>query len=88
MASMTETSIKQTLEDFIVKNFLFGDAARKPSEETSLLETGILDSTGILELIEFVENEFDIQVKETETVPQNLDGIGRLVRYIQSKKGA
>ena len=78
-------SIKKTLSDFIVSNYLFGDEKRRPADGDSLIEGGIMDSTGILELIEFVESTFGIQVKETETVPQNLDGLANLTAFISKK---
>lgn len=70
---------------FIIANFLFGDAAKKPLGEQSLIESGIVDSTGILELIEFLESEFRISVREDETVPQNLDSLMALGRFVERK---
>lgn len=75
------------LQGFVVENFLFGDEARMPTPEQSLLGSGILDSTGVLELIEFLEEEFGIRVEDTETVPENLDSIGGLTRYVAVKQG-
>ncbi|SER91184.1 hypothetical protein SAMN05443377_1181 [Propionibacterium cyclohexanicum] len=62
---------RATIRDFIVSNFLFGDASRMPADDQDLLLAGIIDSTGILELIEFLESSFNIQVLDTETVPGN-----------------
>lgn len=73
------------LKDFIREAFLFGDEARMPADNASLLETGILDSTGVLELIEFVEDRFQISVEDNETVPENLGSISNLTRYISAK---
>lgn len=83
-----ESDIKAKVTDFIVTNYLFGDAKRAPAEGDSLIEKGIVDSTGILELIEFLETAFGIQVKDTETVPQNLDSIANLTRFVSDKKKA
>ena len=77
--------IENEVEGFIVSNFLFGDASRTPKTDVSLIETGILDSTGILELIQFVEERFGIDVAEDETVPGNLDSVGRIVCFIKKK---
>ncbi|HEY6793303.1 MAG TPA: acyl carrier protein [Kineosporiaceae bacterium] len=71
---------------FIVDNFLFGDADRAPRDEESLMEGGIIDSTGVLELIEFLESSFGIEVPETETVPENLDSVVNLCRYVMRKR--
>ena len=80
-----QAQVAERLREFILNSYLFGDAARMPSDTDSLLRTGVLDSTGVLELIEFLESEFGISVEESETVPANLDTIEGLVRYVASK---
>ena len=84
-ATLTTAAIHDRIEDYIVANFLFGDVSKKPADADSLIENGIVDSTGILELIEFIESEFGISVQEDETIPQNLDGLGVLTRFVSSK---
>lgn len=81
-----ETHIRSELIDFVVTNYLFGDAERMPADEDSLVDGGVVDSTGILELIEFLEAQFGIEVSEAETVPQNLDSIANLTRFVVGKK--
>lgn len=73
------------LKEFVLSAFLFGDESRMPADDESLLESGILDSTGVLELIEFIEEAFGIQVSDSETVPENLGSIAALTRYITEK---
>jgi acyl carrier protein len=80
--------IRTELTEFIVTNYLFGDATLAPGDEDSLIERGTIDSTGILELIEFLESHFGIEVSEAETIPENLDGISRLTKFVVSKKVA
>jgi acyl carrier protein len=80
------SSIRDQVTDFIVASYLFGDSSRTPGPDQSLVETGIVDSTGVLEIIEFLESEFGIQVLEEETVPANLDSIDRLCRYVERKR--
>lgn len=75
----------RTIRDFIVANYLFGDESRAPQDDQDLLLTGIIDSTGILELIEFLETSFHIQVLDTETIPGNLGSIDNLTRYVGEK---
>lgn len=77
--------IDERVEGFILSSFLFGDDSRMPSRNDSLLETGLIDSTGVLELIEFLESEFDLRVEESESVPENLDSIDNLVRFVTAK---
>jgi acyl carrier protein len=81
-----DLQIRADLTEFIVSNYLFGDASRLPRDEDSLIEEGVIDSTGILELIEFLESHFGIEVSETETVPQNLGSISSLTEYVKSKQ--
>jgi len=79
---------KQSIREFIKSNFLFGSNDTKFSDDDSFFETGIIDSTGMLELVSFVESEFGIEVADTELVPENLDSINRLVGFIDRKKVA
>ena len=80
--------VRDEVTDFIVTNYLFGDVSRVPPGDDSLIETGIIDSTGILELIEFLESNFGIEVSDTETVPQNLGSIVNLVAFVTAKRAA
>ena len=78
---------KQAIREFIVENFLFGEA-NGLEEETSFLENGIIDSTGILELVEFLEDEFSITVEDEELIPENLDSIANVVKYLTTKQAS
>ena len=69
---------------FMIENFLFEDNGCL-YEDTSFLENGIIDSTGVLELINFLENTFGITIEDQDIVPENLDSIGRVAAYIRSK---
>ena len=80
-----DNEIRAKLTDFIVTNYLFGEIERAPRDDDSLIEEGIVDSTGILELIEFLESDFGIEVTEAETVPQNLGSISALTEFVTSK---
>ena len=72
------------IRQFIVENFLFGEDGNL-KQETSFLESGIIDSTGILELVSFLEEKFEISVADEELVPENLDSIANVVAYLQKK---
>ncbi|MCC2029650.1 acyl carrier protein [Microbacterium aerolatum] len=78
-------TIDGRIEEFILNSFLFGDSGRMPSRQESLLQSGVIDSTGVLELIEFLESEFDVRVEDTESVPENLDSIENLIRFVSVK---
>lgn len=77
--------ITQSLRDFVQENFLFGEDATFVNDD-SFLEQGIIDSTGVLELVTFLEEQFEIAVDDDELVPENLDSIDNLVRFITSKR--
>jgi acyl carrier protein len=83
-----ESPVRAQLIDFIVTNFLFGDDARAPQDDDSLVEGGVIDSTGVMELIEFLEAQFGIEVAESETIPSNLDTVASLTRFVRGKQGA
>jgi acyl carrier protein len=76
---------EMTIKHFIIDTFLFGDGSLLQSD-TSFLETGIIDSTGMLSLILFLEETFDISVDEDELIPENLDSLQNLVHYLGRKK--
>lgn len=83
---MENQTIEADLTCFIRSNFLFGDESRLIGRDELLVETGVIDSTGILELIEYLEERFSIEVFEDETVPQNLGSISRLSAYLERKR--
>ena len=76
--------IRQQLRMYIIDNFLFGDD-KGFDDSVSFLESGILDSTGILEVISFLEEQFGIKVKDDELVPENLDSVMNLEGYLGRK---
>ncbi len=77
--------MKDTLRQFINDNFLFGMQGPTFSDDDSLLENRIIDSTGVLELIAFLDATFGVKVQDDELLPENLDSINRLVRFIEKK---
>jgi acyl carrier protein len=77
--------ISATLRDFICQNFLFGQPFTL-SDEDSLLEHGLIDSTGIMELVAFLEQRYAIAIADDELVPENLDSIDNLVCFLHSKQ--
>ena len=82
LALMTNTA-KAEIRTFIVVNFLFGDDSRPLDDDTSLIEADVVDSTGVLELVAFLEERFGIAVADADIVPANLDSIGRITAYVE-----
>jgi acyl carrier protein len=79
-------SIEQQVRDYILENFLFTNDASALANDASFLEKGIIDSTGVLEMIFFLEQEFSLKVADKEMIPENLDSVNNIVRYVQSKQ--
>ncbi len=77
--------VKTTLREFIVENFLFGDTSVVFDDDDSLMENGILDSTGILELVAFLEKEYGIRIANEEILPENMDTLNNLHRFLEKK---
>lgn len=75
----------QTIREFVIENFLFGDD-NGLKEGDSFLDNGIIDSTGILELVTFLEKTYEITVEDEELIPENLDSIDNVVQYLQRKR--
>ena len=81
-------SIRQDVRNFITSNFMFGQGGDSLTDDQSFLETGVIDSTGVLELISFLEQQFGIAVEDQEVVPANLDSVAQLMSFVQRKKAA
>ncbi len=77
--------IKQSVKNYILENVLYGAGDDALSDEDSFLEKGIIDSTGIMEIVSYVEDEFKFSVLDEELVPENLDSINNLARFIKEK---
>ncbi len=77
--------ITQAVRGFIAENFLFRDEADTIASDASLLEAGIIDSTGVLELVSFLETTFGIEVADEEMLPENLDSIRAITGYVSRK---
>jgi acyl carrier protein len=75
----------EQIKAFIINNFLFGDAGEL-TDATSLLDAGIIDSTGILEIVQFVEETFKIIIDDEELLPENLDSVDSIATFVARKK--
>jgi acyl carrier protein len=79
-------ALQLEIKQFIVDNFLFGIADDGLTPEASLLKQGIFDSTGVMELVRFIENSYGIDVVDEELVPDNLDSLARIAKFVESKQ--
>ena len=78
--------VDHAVRHFIVERFLYGDQSAPLADEDSLLDKGIIDSTGVLELVAYLQTEFGIEIPDEEIIPDNLDSIAKITRYIQHKQ--
>ena len=81
-------AIAQQVRAFILNNYLFTDDESKLRDDESLMQSGAMDSTGILELIMFLEETFGIKVADDEMAPANLDSVTNVVAYVMRKQAS
>jgi acyl carrier protein len=81
-------SVKDQVRKFILSNYLFTEDDKALDDSASLMQGGTMDSTGILELIMFLEEKFGIKVADEEMVPTNLDSVQNVVAFVARKQSA
>jgi len=77
--------LKSEIRNFIVENYLYGQEDSEFIDDTSFLEKGLIDSTGVLELVSFIEDKYGISVDDDELIPDNFDSIQKLSVFITGK---
>ena len=85
-SNLTKEDIVTNIKDFIVQNFMFGNDSEGINPDDSFMENGIIDSTGILELIEYSEETFGISIDDSELIPENLDSLNNISNFILLKR--
>lgn len=83
MTEYTAARVRQ----FVIDNLLFGEGAETFSDDDSFLEKGLVDSTGMLTLVEFVAETFGVSVDDDEIVPENWDSVNRIAKFVKAKVG-
>jgi acyl carrier protein len=81
---LTSSNVAQDVRQFIVSNFLYGQQ-RSFSDDDSFMGEGIVDSTGVLQLVEFLEETYGITVEDEELIPENLDSLNNVSAYLARK---
>jgi acyl carrier protein len=87
MSTPSAETIRGTIRDFILSNFLFTDDQAALNDTDSFQDTRIIDSMGMIQVIQFIETEYGIKVLDAEMVPEKLDSVQRLTRFVQDKQG-
>lgn len=81
-----EQQHERQLRQYVIDNFLFGQGGSDLKNEDSFTERGIVDSTGVLELVAFLEETFQVKVEDEDLIPANLDSINNLLLYLKKKQ--
>lgn len=84
-AASRVTDLRTTLRQYILQNFLFTEDPTVLDDNESLMQRGIIDSVGALEIALFIEQTFGFSVKEDEMLPENLDSVTQLTRFVESR---
>lgn len=79
-------SIEEKMRNHILENYLFTDDQTALLNNDSFMEKGIIDSTGILEIIFFLEDELGVVVEDEEMIPENLDSVDNIIAFVKTKK--
>ena len=83
-----ERQYERELRQYVIDNFLFGQGGSELKNDDSFMERGIIDSTGVLELVAFLEEKFQVKVEDEDLIPANLDSINNLLLYLKKKAAA
>jgi acyl carrier protein len=81
-------ALQDQIRDFILENYLFTSDTSALGLDDSLLGRGIVDSTGMLEIIFFIEEQLGVKVKDEEMIPDNLDGVNKIANFVSGKRKA
>lgn len=79
------SDIKRKVKEFIIDSIMMGNSAVALRDDASFLDHGVLDSTGVLELVSFLEQAFRIKVRDEEMIPENLDSLHNVERFVHGK---
>lgn len=85
-AGVSIEAVEQTICHFIVNNFLFGDVSTVPSRDQPLVQSGLIDSTGILEIVTFLESEFGVHTSDEDLAADHFGSIARIARFVVAKQ--
>jgi acyl carrier protein len=77
--------LREQIRNYIIENFLFGDASPLSGDDVSLLDSGIIDSVGVMELVAYLESDHGLTIADEELVPENLDSVDNLAVFVSRK---
>lgn len=79
------SQVEKEVRAYVTEKLLFGQTDRELNGDTSFLESGIIDSTGVLELVAFLEEQFQVKVEDEDLIPANLDSINAIIQFVERK---
>ena len=77
--------LRTEIRQFVIDNFLFGQEIQTLADEESFLDSGVLDSTGVLQLVGFIEQRYQVAIGDDELVPDNLDSVAKAAAFVGRK---
>lgn len=80
--------LRDNIRNFILENYLFTNDVAAIALDDSLLGRGIVDSTGMLEIIFFIEEKLGVKVKDEEMIPENLDSVNKIAQFVEARRKA
>jgi acyl carrier protein len=86
-ATLHRSALEGEIRGFLADIFFLGDDPESIDGSQSLIEAGVIDSTGVMELVGFLEEQYGIRIEDDELVPENLDSIENMVRFVAQKQG-
>ena len=78
-------ALNDELRQFVTDNFMFGKPDKRVDDDDSFLELGIIDSTGVMELVAFLEGRYGIKLQDADLIPDNLDSINKVARFVERR---
>lgn len=88
MSQTVEQNIEQPIRDFIATRLLYSNEGFSYADDASLLREGIIDSLGVVELVEFLQAQFQLKVEQQEVRPDNFDSVAKMAAFVRRKRGA
>jgi acyl carrier protein len=85
-SNVTAAAVEQVIGSFIIDNFLFGDTSAAPAPNLPLVGSGLVDSTGILEIVAFLEAQYGVQTADEDLAADNFGSIAAIAKFVLAKQ--
>ena len=85
---LEDQAVEAPIRDFIASNLIYSQSGFEHEDDTSLLGEGIIDSLGVVELVEFLQKAFGVKVEQSDVRPDNFDSVAQMAAFVRRKRGA